>query len=257
MRHLTTAALLLLVAAATPAAAKPGWQRIFDGRSLAGWTPKITGQAVGVDPARTFRVKDGAIAVSYEDYGGRFAGRFGHLAFKRPVGAFRLRLDYRFTGTWLPDVEGWQHSNSGIMVLGQDPATMARDQKFPVSIEVQLLGPDGPLPASGNLCTPGTNVVMAGRLETEHCIRAAGSATPYGRWMRAEIEVTRDGRITHWIGGKKVLSYSEAQLDPADPDARPLIAAAGGTLRIARGWLYLQSEGHPVEFRNIALMELD
>ena len=258
MRLQTTAALLLLAAAAaTPATAEPGWRKIFDGRSLTGWTPKITGQALGADPARTFRVRNGAIAISYDDYGGRFAGRFGHLAFARPVGAFRLRLDYRFTGRWLPDVERWQHSNSGVMVLGQDPRTMTRDQKFPVSIEVQLLGPDGPLPASGNLCTPGTNVVIGGKLETEHCIRAAGAPTPYGRWMRAEIEVARDGRVTHFIGGKAVLSYSGAQLDPADADAKPLIAAAGGSLPLKRGFLYLQSEGHPVEFRNIELRELD
>jgi hypothetical protein len=257
MRLRTTAALLLLLGVAGPACAEPGWQKIFDGRTLDGWTPKITGHALGDDPARTFRVKDGAIAVSYDDYGGKFAGRFGHLAFRRPVGAFRLRLDYRFTGAWLPDTEGWQHSNSGIMVLGQDPRTMARDQKFPVSIEVQLLGPDGPVPSSGNLCTPGTNVVMGGRLETEHCISSKSPTIPYGRWTRAEIEVTSEGRVTHRIDGKPVLSYESPQLDPADPDARPLIAAAGGTLGLSRGYLYLQSEGHPVEFRNIELIETD
>jgi len=257
MRHLTTAAALLLLAAAGPAAAKPGWQKIFDGKTLDGWTPKITGQPAGADPFGTFRVKDGAVAISYENYGGKFAGRFGHLAFARPVGPFRLRFQYRFSGTYLPDVEGWQHSNSGIMVLAQDPRTMARDQKFPVSIEVQLLGPGGPLPSTGNLCSPGTNVVMNGKLTTQHCIGSSQPPYPNGRWIRGEIEFDRAGTITHRIEGKPVLTYSAPQLDPADADAKPLVAAAGGNLAITGGYLYLQSEGHPVEFRKIELKELD
>jgi len=245
-----------VLAGAGPASAAE-WRPLFDGRSLAGWTAKITGHALGEDPLRTFSAKDGAIRVSYGRYRGRFGGRFGHLAYRVPFTAYRLRLDYRFVGTWLPDVEGWQHANSGIMVHGQRPETMTRDQKFPVSLEFQLNGADGPKPRpTGNLCTPGTNVVIAGRLETEHCILSSGPTVPNGRWVRADIEVRPDGTVTHRIEGTPVLTYSGAQLDPTDADARPLIDRAGGVLTLSGGYVYLQSEGHPIEFRAIELMAL-
>lgn len=254
--------LLLIAAAATlitsPAATQTRkWQRIFDGRSLNGWTPKITGHAYGENVLDTFQAKNGALRVSYDRYT-KFDGKFGHIAYKRPVSAFRIRFQYRFYGKTLPDVEDWQHSNSGLMLLGQDPRTMTRDQKFPVSLEMQLLGAERPKPSpTANLCTPGTHVVMNGKLEKEHCINSTSPIFPNSRWVRAEAHVTRDGHVTHFIEGKPVMRYSAPQYDDSDADAKPLIAKAAGKLMIRRGYLYLQSEGHPVEFRNIELMELE
>ena len=242
---------------AAPADAKPGkWQRIFDGRTLKGWTPKITGAPAGENVGNSFTVANRAIRVTYEGWS-KFDGRFGHLAYNRPVGAFRLRFQYRFFGKTLPDVEDWQHSNSAAMLLGQSPQSMGRDQKFPVSVEMQLLGADRPNPEpSGNLCTPGTNVIIDGKLVTQHCKLSSSPILPNGQWIKAEAEVTTDGRVTHFINGKPVFRYSEPQYDPTDADAKPLIATAGGALAIKGGYIYLQSEGHPVEFRNIELMEL-
>lgn len=251
--------LCLLSASCAPLAAGggDGWRAIFDGRTLRGWTPKIVGRELGDDPLRTFFVKDGAIRVSYERYD-RFGGRFGHLAYRTPFKAYRVQFEYRFSGRWLPDVEAWQQSNSGIMLHGQPPETMGLDQQFPVSIEVQLLGSEREEPApTGNLCTPGTNVVINGRLETHHCINSSSPVVPNGRWVKAEVVVDRRGTVTHFIEGKEVLRYSMPQYDPADRDARPLIARAGGRLMLDGGYIYLQSEGHPVEFRRIKLKPLD
>lgn len=250
-------ALLLASLTAAPASAAK-WRSIFDGRTLQGWTPKITGHRLGDNWRNTFRVKNGALGVSYRDYAD-FGGRFGHLAWKRAVAApFRVRFEYRFSGNHLPDVEAWQRSNSGLMFLAQPPETMAIDQKFPVSMELQLLGADGPSPRStGNLCTPGTHVVLGAKLITEHCINSTSATYPNGRWIRVEVAVARDGRVTHMIEGKPVLGYSGARLDPDDADAKPLVARAGGRLPVTSGHLYLQSEGHPVEFRKIQLMELE
>lgn len=250
----------LLAASCTslPAAQGEGrWRPLFDGRTLNGWTPKITGHELGDDPLRTFAAIDGAIRVSYERYD-KFGGRFGHLAYHVPFSAYRVRFEYRFSGSWLPDVESWQQSNSGIMLHGQPPETMARDQKFPVSIEVQLLGAQRSEPSpTGNLCTPGTHVVMNGALEARHCINSSSPIIPNGRWVKAEIEVDRSGNFTHFIEGQPVLRYSGAQYDSGDADAQPLIARAGGAREVRGGYIYLQSEGHPVEFRNIELKRLD
>ena len=233
------------------------WAPIFDGKSLDGWTPKISGYALGEDPLKTFRAQDGAIGVSYELYTDGFRKRFGHLAYRAPLKSYRLRFEYRLTGAPLPDVESWQQSNSGIMLHGQPPSTMTRDQSFPVSIEVQLLGAERSEPApTANLCTPGTHVVMNGSLETTHCVNSSSPIIPNGRWTKIEIVVDREGNFTHFVDGRQVMHYGGAQYDPGDPDAKKLIAAAGGNLRIEQGYIYLQSEGHPVEFRKLEVQVL-
>jgi Domain of Unknown Function (DUF1080) len=69
--------------------------------------------------------------------------------------------------------------------------------------------------------------------------------------------VLPDGRIKHVIDSKVVLRYSAPELDPGDDDAKPLIAAAGGNIKLTGGYIALQSEGHPIEFRNIEVQLLD
>lgn len=242
--------------AAAPAPAAK-WERIFDGRTLDGWTPKITGYAAGEDPLGMFTVHRGAIRVSYARYP-RFDGAFGHLFWKAPLGAYRIRYEYRIFGESLPGIQPWQASNSGLMFHAQPPTTMRRDQDFPVSLEMQLLAVPRPTrEPSANLCTPGTTVIFEGKRDPRHCILSTSPLMPMGRWTRAELEVLANGEITHFIEGKPVLRYSAPELDPADKDAQPLIAAAGGKLALRRGYIALQSEGHPVEFRNIGLQRLD
>jgi hypothetical protein len=204
-----------------------------------------------------FVVEDGAIRVSHANYS-KFEGEFGHLFWKAPLGAYRLRLEYRLFGETLPGVQGWQQSNSGLMFHAQAPETMSRDQLFPVSLELQLLGvPRSTEEPTGNLCTPGTTVVIDDKRDLRHCINSSSPLIPLGRWVKLEVEVLPDGRITHFIDGQPVMRYEAAELDAADADAKPLIAAAGGELALRGGYIALQSEGHPVEFRNIELLRLD
>ena len=233
------------------------WVRLFDGKTLDGWTPKISGYAAGEDPFATFRAEEGKIRVSYDRYQGKFQKRFGHLAYRAPFGAYRLRLEYRFTGRSFTDVEDWQQSNSGVMLHAQPPSTMRKDQFFPVSIEVQLLGAERQEPSpTANLCTPGTHVIMGGSLHTIHCFNSTSPIIPNDRWTTVELEVDRQGNFKHVVNGQTVMQYGGAQYDPDDADAQPLIKSAGGELAIKQGYIYLQSEGHPVEFRNIKLQEL-
>jgi hypothetical protein len=253
MKFLFVPALALLLGAA-PA---PQWQRIFDGKTLAGWTPKITGRALGEDPLGTFSVHEGAIRVSYARYD-KFAGAFGHLFWKAPFGAYRIRFEYRTIGEPLPDNQTWQVNNSGLMFHAQAPGTMGRDQQFPVSLELQLLAVPRPSrEPTANLCTPGTTVVFEGKRDPRHCIPSSGPLVPVGSWTKVELEVLPNGEITHFVDGKAVLHYAAPELDPEDKDAKPLIAAAGGKLQLRRGYIALQSEGHQVEFRDIAVKPLD
>ncbi len=146
------------------------WQKLFNGRDLKDWTPKIVGSPAGVNFGDTFRVENGMISVRYDQYGGKFNERFGHLFYKTQFSHYRLRAEYRFVGQQLPDGPGWATRNSGLMLHGQTPESMTLTQDFPCSIEVQLLGGLGNGKRStANLCTPGTNVVMKGKLFTPHC----------------------------------------------------------------------------------------
>lgn len=232
-----------------------GWVSLFNGEDLSGWTPKIKGYPLGENFGNTFRVKNGVIQVGYEAYGGKFDGRFGHLFRSAPRSHYVLQLEYRFVGEQIADGPGWAWRNSGVMIHGQPPETMALEQDFPVSAEVQLLGgPEQGDRPTGNLCTPGTNVVYQGKLHTQHCTNSTSKTYPGDQWVKLEIEVHGHGKIVHRINGEKVIEYEQVQYDPNDADAKRIIT--NGNLKIAEGSISLQSESSPVEFRNIRIRPL-
>lgn len=236
-----------------------GWQQLFDGKTLNGWTPKIRGFPLGENYADTFRVRDGAIVVSYDKYD-KFGERFGHLFYDTPIsGAYRLHIEYRFLEEHPADTPNWAIANSGVMIYGQDPKTMAIDDSFPVSVEAQLLGPaPGQERYNGNMCSPGTNVVIDGKLETTHCINSKLRSRANGQWISFQIDVSADGAVTQSIDGIPTMVYSAVQLDPEGrmANSKPLIAAAGGKLMLDGGTISLQSEGNPIEFRKVELLRL-
>jgi hypothetical protein len=234
---------------------EPGWVQLFNGKNLDGWTPKIKGHALGEDPMNTFRVEDGVLKVSYDRYK-NFDGKFGHLFYKAPYGKYRLRIEYRFVGDQCPGGPGWAFRNSGVMIHGQVPKTIGVDQDFPVSIEVQFLGGSatGERPTA-NLCTPGTNVVMNGKLVTQHCNSSSSKTIRGDEWVTVEVEAHGAGVITHKVNGETVITYEKPQLDPNDADAKKLIH--GDDLLIPGGSISLQSESHPIEFRKVELLPLE
>ena len=231
------------------------WIPLFNGKNLDGWTPKIRGYAAGENQGDTFRVEDGLLKVSYEKYDG-FQGKFGHLFYRDAFSHYRLRVEYRFVGGQCAGGPGWAVRNSGVMIHGESPATRGKDQDFPASIEVQLLGGDGKGDRpTANLCTPGTNVVMNGELITRHCTNSTSKTYHGEQWVTVEIEVRGSKLIRHLIDGKPVLTYTDPQLDEREAHAKELIKSNNGLL-LSRGTISLQSESHPVEFRKVELMKL-
>lgn len=233
-----------------------GWIALFNGKDLAGWTPKIRGYAAGENYAETFRVEDGVLKVSYDRYT-RFDAKFGHLFYKTPYSHYRLRVEYRFVDPQCPGGPGWAIRNSGVMIHGQTPESMRKDQDFPVSIEVQFLGGNGrEKRPTANVCTPGTNIVMNGKLITQHCNDSSAKTYHGDQWVTVEVEVHGNGVIKHIVEGRVVLEYEKAQLDPSDADARRLIEQRGGEKMLDGGTISLQSESHPIEFRKVELLPL-
>lgn len=247
-----------LCSADEPKAEKPGekWIQLFNGKDLTGWTPKIRYHAMGENPGDTFRVEDGVLKVSYDKYES-FGEKFGHLFYKDAYSHYRIRVEYRFVGEQCPGGPGWAIRNSGIMVHGESPTTMSKDQDFPASIEVQLLGGNGKADrTTANLCTPGTNVVMNGKLHTPHCTTSKSKTFHGEQWVTCEVEVHGSKMIKHLVNGEEVLAYQEPQLDDRDGHAKELAKANGGLL-LEKGTISLQSESHPVEFRKVELLVLE
>jgi hypothetical protein len=231
------------------------WLPLFNGRNLDGWVVKIKGYELNENHGDTFRVEDGVLKVAYDAYE-RFEGKFGHLFYHQPFSHYILRAEYRFVGDQVPGGPGWALRNSGLMLHSQAPGSMLRDQDFPVSIEVQLLGGNGVQErTTANLCTPGTHVVMDGQLITQHCTNSRSKTYHGDQWVTVEIEVRGNASIKHIVNGETVLQYTQPQLDERDPDARRLLA--GGEKMLRGGYISLQSESHPIEFRKVELLPLD
>lgn len=247
---------LLAFACAAPQPA-PQWIPLFDGKSLDGWEAKLCHHPLGEDPLRTFRVEGGVLRVCYDEYE-EFGGRFGHLFHDAPWSHYRLKVEYRFVGDQVTGGPGWAFRNSGVMIHGQSAESMGVDQPFPVSIEVQFLGGDGVNPrATGNLCTPGTNVEMEGELVTRHCTDSSSETFHGDQWVTVEVEVRGGEVIRHFVNGVMVMEYQQPQLDPGDADAKGLIELRSGELLLERGSISLQAESHPVEFRRVEVLVVE
>lgn len=232
------------------------WIQLFNGKDLSNWNVKITGHPIGENYKNTFRVVDGGVMqVNYDEYGGVFNNSFGHIFYKNEFSQYKLRLEYRFTGEQLKDMAAWAKRNSGVMIHCQKPESMNVEQKFPISIEVQLLGglDDGERPTA-NVCTPGTHIYLKDDLEKKHCIKSASKTYNGDQWVQLDIVVKKD-IIIHKINGEVVMEYYKPQIGgKVDFDEDYWKGKEGQPLN--KGYISLQSESHPVEFRNIELLEI-
>jgi hypothetical protein len=244
-----------LMAQTRPEPVRAEWVQLFNGKDMDGWIPKITGYETGENFGNTFRVENGVLKVSYDQYD-EFRNRFGHLFYKTPFSHYVIGVEYRFVGEQVKGGPGWALRNSGVMLHCQPPETMTKDQDFPISIEAQLLGggPTGER-TTMNLCTPGTNVEIDGKLFTTHC-KTSSSATYRGdQWVRVEMEVRGAERIIHRVEGQTVLAYDKPQIGGGNVSNHDPAVKKDGTL-LTEGHISLQSESHPIEFRKVEILNL-
>jgi hypothetical protein len=256
MKKLLIAVLLILISFAFYPAPTENWIPLFNGKNLRGWTAKIYHHETGDNYGNTFRAEEGMIKVRYDQYD-QFNNRYGHLFYNKPYSYFKLRFDYRFTGIWRKDAPSYTEINSGVMYHSQSPASILKEQDWPISVEFQLLGglSDGKARPTGNMCSPGTDVVFNGRIDPRHCI-SSSSKTYFGdQWVHAELIVLGDSLVTHIINGDTVLRYSKPQIGGGVANGYdPAIKIDGKLLK--QGYIGLQSEGQEIDFKNIELLDL-
>ncbi|SNZ01635.1 3-keto-disaccharide hydrolase [Flagellimonas pacifica] len=237
---------------------KSEWIQLFNGENLEHWTVKIHHYEVGDNFGDTFRVEDGIIKIRYDNYKGDFNERYGHLYYDTPYKNYHLVIEYRFANPWYDTAPGYTVMNSGVMFHSQDPRTMPKEQDWPISVEMQFLAEvkEGESRPTGNMCSPGTDVVFEGKIDPRHCISSTSDTYPPDEWVKAELIVRGDSLITHIINGKKVLEYSKPQIgggvanrydESVKIDGKPL----------KEGFIALQSEGQPIDFRKVELKLLE
>jgi hypothetical protein len=261
MRRLAFVAILICVVAFDQAPA-PAHQntrdtreriQLFNGRDLADWIPKFTKHDLGENFRNTFRVEDGLLKVRYDQWPS-FNGEFGHLFYKDPFSYYLLAAEYRFVGEQVAGGPSWAIRNNGLMLHSPHPRTMPKDQDFPISLEIQLLGGLGKGPrTTANLCTPGTNVVMNGQLHTPHCTNSTSQTYDGDQWVRVEVLVHGDELVRHMIDGKTVLEYSKPQMGGGAVSNFDPAVKIDGTL-LTGGYISIQAETAPADFRKIELL---
>ncbi|MBM3177207.1 MAG: DUF1080 domain-containing protein [Bacteroidetes bacterium] len=234
---------------------KEEWIALFNGKDLTGWIPKIRGYETGENFGETFKADSGRIQVNYHAYDS-FRQRYGHLFYKDKFSHYRLVVEYRFIGKQCAGGEGWATRNSGAMLHSQDPTSMLKDQDFPISIEAQFLGGLGDGPRStANLCTPGTHVRFADTLFIPHCINAQSKTYDGDQWVHVEFLVLGDSLIRHTVEGETVLEYTKPEIGGGVVNGYDSLVKIDGK-SLAEGFIALQSESHPIEFRKVELLNL-
>lgn len=236
------------------------WIQLFNGRNLTDWTTKFAHHDLGENVNDTFRVEDGLLKVRYDKWT-TFNDQFGHIFYREPFSYYLLAAEYRFVGEQVPTARtglGWAIRNNGLMLHSPDPKTMLKDQDFPISLEVQLLGglSDGKPRTTANLCTPGTHVVMNGKLHTAHCTNSKSKTYDGDQWVRVEVLVHGDELVRHMVEGETVLEYTKPQIgggsaSPTDPAVK-----VDGT-PLTGGFISLQAETAPIDFRKVELLNLE
>jgi len=238
---------------AADAIAQSEWVNLLSNNNLDDWIVKIKGYPVGENFMNTYTLKDGILSVNYGGYNDTFNNRFGHIYYKKPFSNYKLRLDYRFLGNQIADGENWGYKNSGVMLHCEDPKNIGLDQGFPASIEAQFLGGNGlDDRPTGNVCTPGMHIKIDEKLVTEHCIQSTAKTFHDDQWVHVEIEVYSDSIIKHFINGEKVMEYTKPIY--GGDYGTPFSEAHTGE-PVKSGYISLQSESHPIEFKNIEILE--
>lgn len=231
------------------------WVQMFNGKNLDGWVMKITGFPLGENYANTFRVENGLLKAAYDQYP-EFGNHFGHIFYKTKFSHYIVAAEYRFVGEQTKGGAAWAFRNNGIMIHCQAPETMGKDQDFPISVEVQLLGggPTGER-STANMCSPGTEVFRNGEMVKGHCFNSSSETLRGDQWVRVEAEVLGNERVRTFVNGKQVLEFGNLQIGGGNvTNFDPAVKKDGTPL--TEGYIALQGESHTTEFRKVEILNL-
>jgi hypothetical protein len=214
--------MLILTAFGLLLAGCSGEERVelFNGTDLGNWEKVLL--EPGMDPDEVFRAEDGVIRVSGVPN--------GYLVTRESYSNYRLHVEWRWTD---------EPANSGVLMHIQE----VNREEWPLCIEAQLRSGkagDFVLMGHGTGITVGDSVLRIE--EGERRYKASpkfleSTENPAGEWNVYKITCTGDGRIELLVNGT--------------------VQNAGSDASYASGRIALQSEGGPIEFREVYLEPLE
>ena len=232
------------------------WTSMFNGQDLDGWIIKINKHEINDNFGNTFRVQDSILSVRYGAYGDDFDDQFGAIFFEKSMSEYRLKLEYRFVGETAPGAPEWGFRDSGVQFHSQAPVSMKINQPFPVCLEYNLHGGNGTDERpTGEICASGTTVQIDGKANELFCTPPIIQRTFHGdQWVMLELDV-KDGVIRHFVNGEEILTYSNPEYDAEHELGKTFIQ--DGNSELNGGYIALQSNSHPIDFRRIMVKEYD
>ena len=106
-----------------------------------------------------------------------------------------------------------------------------------------------------NVCTPGTEIFMHGEMVKAHCTNSTSKIYRDDEWVAVQVEVLGSERVRHIIDGRTVLQYEKPSIGGGVANGFDPAIKKDGTV-LESGYIGLQAESQPVEFRNIRLLDL-
>jgi hypothetical protein len=190
--------------------------KLFNGKNLEGWTTFLDPRQKGVKPEDVWSVKDGVIHCKGKP--------FGYLLTEKEYGDYMLTVEWRW-----PEKPG----NSGVFVHVSGP-----DKIWPKGVEAQLYaGHAGDFWLVGGFKLK-VDKERQDKKTPRHFVRMNADKPvekKAGEWNKYEITCKGD-TIKLVVNGEFVNEGTEAEA--------------------TKGKILLQSEGAPIEFRNIELKPL-
>ncbi len=246
------------------------WISLFNGKDFSGWDIKISGYELNDNYKETFIVQDSMIRIQYDNYE-TFDDAFGHLYYKTPFSYYKLSFDYRFTGEQLEGGAHWNVRNSGVMLHSQSAESNELQQDFPISIELQTLGGLGKGErTTANVCTPGTAIEINGTVDYTHCIKSTSKTYHGDQWVHVDAIIMGGEYMEFMVNGDSVLKFTKPQITGGKYSINSSETNLGnfgihrdldywmskaGTI-LTEGYIALQAESHPIDFKNIKLLDL-
>jgi hypothetical protein len=224
LRKTILLALAIFLLEAEVAYAKPKWQVLFDGKSVASWR----GFRRDAFPQKCWVVENGSL----KTVAGCDKSDQVDIITRNKYKDFELELEWRVA----------PGANSGIIYRVSED----EDQTWKTGPEMQVLDddkhPDGKIPKTSagslfDLIAP-TNKTLR----------------PVGEYNKARL-VVRTGHVEHWLNGKKVLEYDLGSDNLALLIAQSKFKSFLQYARLSEGHIALQFHGDEVWYRNVRVRE--
>ena len=211
----------------TPNEVKNGWTLLFNGTSLDGWKTVKGGKPV--EPGQGWSVEEGIIKLDPESIA-------GDIVTDRKYRNFIFKVDFRI----------FEGSNSGIKYYVNENA---KGNITSLGCEYQIVddwnNPDASI-KNGTHKTAALYDILACTKPTEL----------YREDFNTAMIIVSDGKVIHWLNGKKVLEYVKGGQTWREGIERSKFKGNNNFARYDEGYILLQDHHSRMEFKNIKIKEL-